>query len=319
MNNFDIQALLQATRPPVAATPRLAAVPTRRVDGASAGCYAVDLDEHAYHRGTAGISSTGLKQLMRSPAHYRAWADTRSDGDTAARRFGRAVHCRVLERPEFDRRHVVWHGVDRRAAGYKEFEQAHAARTILSADEMARVEGCEQALLSDSAFPLAGYLGGADDDGGHRVVEPACTEFTIVWVDDATGVTCKVRLDAVGFDPLIALDLKTCGDARPGAFTRDIVRMNYDLQAAFYMEGLRRYTGREGTFVFAAVEGERPHGVAFYALAPDHDLMLNGARKFRHALDLYARCTATGRWPAYAFGRLIEPEMAPWMVFEPGE
>ena len=89
-----------------------------------------------------------------------------------------------------------------------------------------------------------------------------------------------------------------------------------DLQAAFYMEGLRRYTGREGTFVLVAVESEAPHGVAFYLMAAKDDWMVNGTTKYRYALDRYARCMNEGCWPKYGYERVLSPELAPWMAFE---
>jgi len=120
----------------------------------------------------------------------------------------------------------------------------------------------------------------------------------------------------LGTTPVIALDVKTCGDARPAAFTKDIMNLHYDLQAAFYMEGVRRFMGEEGTFIFVSVEADAPHATAYYALSPRHDLMLNGAKKYRHALNLYAKCKASGNWPAYEYGRVIEPQMLPWMAFD---
>jgi hypothetical protein len=93
------------------------------------------------------------------------------------------------------------------------------------------------------------------------------------------------------------------------------VRLNYDLQAAYYCEGIRRFTGREATFVFGASEADAAHGTRHYILGPEHDLMLNGQRKYRYALDLYARCKAQGHWPAYEQTQPVSPVMEPWMQF----
>ncbi len=287
-----------------------------RIEGATPGCYAIEVSDTEYHNSVPGISSTGLKQLMRSAAHFRAWRDNRHNDSTPARRFGQAVHCKLLEPHTFDSRYTVYRGGSRRGGSYRDFKLRNANRTILSVEEMDRVEGCVSSLLETPGFPLRGYLEGAKDADGEWLVKPARKEFTILWTDEETGVLCKVRLDAIGSDPVIAFDAKTCGDARPADFTREIAGMNYDLQAAYYMEGVRRFFGRDGAFIFGAVEALAPHGALFYVLGPDHDFMANGARKVRHALNLYAKCQSEGRWPAYGFGSVVEPQMLPWMAFE---
>lgn len=291
------------------------AIQQAKLEGITPGCFALQVSDTEYHNHLPGISSTGLKQLMRSPAHFRAWQLGRGSDSTAARRFGQAVHCKLLEPREFDKRYCAYRGGSKRGGGYRDFKLRNSGSTILSLDELERVEGCVEALLSEPGFELKGYLEGAYAPDGSWLVQPAQTEFTIVWTDEETGVQCKVRLDAIMANPLIAFDAKTCGDARPSAFERDIVSMNYDLQAAFYMEAVRRFFGKEGPFIFGAVEALAPHGVVFYVLAPGHDLMRNGARKYRHALNLYAKCQAEGRWPKYGFSSVVEPTMHPWMAF----
>jgi len=285
-----------------------------RKDGATPGCYSLRMSDSDYHQ-AAGVSSTGLKQMMRSPAHYRAWKERRiGSDDTAARRFGRAVHCRILEPLEWDARYVIWRGKDRRGKDYQQFAAAHPTKQVLLSEEFSNIDGCAESLLSSADFPFQGYLDGIHLADGQCVLEPARTEFVIIWVDELTGITCRIKLDAVSPEPLIAVDVKTCGDARPQAFAADIARLHYDLQAAFYLEGVRRFFGSDAPFIFAAVEAEPPHANAFYVLPPAHDFVKNGRRKFRHALDTLAKCEADQRWPAYAQG-LTEPVMTPWMAF----
>lgn len=309
-----LPALLPPAALPVPANDPLANAV--RIEGATPGCYALEIDDETYHGTLPGVSSTTLKKILRSPAHYQAML-REGNTDTAARRFGRAVHCYLLEPQNFDGKFAVWRGGDRKAAGYKAFEAQHQGKGILTADEFARVVGCAEALLAEPNFPLRGFLNGVYDASGACVVPKARTEFTIVWTDEATGLTCKIRTDALRLDTVIAYDVKTTGDARPESFVRELVRNNYDLQAAFYGEGVRRFAGQYPTFVFGAVESEAPHGACHYGLGPDHDLIRNGQRKYRHALDLMARCKAEDRWPGYAFEGIVDPVMEPWMVFRP--
>jgi hypothetical protein len=291
--------------------------------GATPGCFAIrGLDDEKYHRQSSGISSTGLKKLLRSPAHYRAYAEALGDkaqSDTAARRFGRAAHAWLLEPDQFDSKFAVWSAGARRGKAYDEFEAQHAGRTILTKEEMLQVQGCVQALLANDDFPLQSFLHGVPGEGGALLEDPALAEFSIFWTDAETGVACKVRLDAVRLrSPMLAFDLKTTDDAREPAFMRQLMQLDYDLQAAFYVEGLERYTGAGCAFVFGVAEVNAPHASAFYVVGADSELMINGRRKMRHALALKASCDASGCYPGYRAGSVRELQLLPWMVFEPG-
>ena len=312
---MNIAAILRMARRP-APTPELPQT-LEQIPGATPGCYAMVLGDEDYHRKAPGVSSTGLKRLLRSPAHYQAYLQEPKN-DTASQRLGRAIHAWVLEQGTFDERFAVWRGGHRRGKVYEDFAHANSGRTVLSEQEMRQVQGAGHALLNNSAFPMRGFLEGVRDDQGVFQVEPARTEFSIFWTDEETGVQCKVRLDALRLAaPVLALDIKSTDDARPHAFTRQMIQLDYDLQAAFYVEGVRRFTGCECPFLFAAVEVDPPYGVVFYGMSPQHDLMVNGRRKFSHALRLKAQCDRTGQYPGYEISSVLEPQMAPWMAFEP--
>jgi hypothetical protein len=165
---------------------------------------------------------------------------------------------------------------------------------------------------------LRSFLEGVRDSDGSTIEAPAETEFSIFWTDEATNVQCKVRLDALRLGaPVLAFDVKTTDDAREHSFTRQLMQLDYDLQAAFYVEGVRRFTGQACPFLFGAVEDDTPHGSNFFILSPGSDLMQNGRRKMRHALQLTAECERTGAFPGYRSGEIREPQLQPWMVFEP--
>lgn len=81
--------------------------PELRVPGVTTGCYSMAVTDEIYHRKCIGASSSALKKLLRSPAHYRAYKAAK-DQDSPARRFGRAVHAMCLKPETFDENFVVW-------------------------------------------------------------------------------------------------------------------------------------------------------------------------------------------------------------------
>ena len=63
------------------------------------------------YRQREGVSSTDLKHLVKSPAHFRYWKDNPQE-DTPALLFGRAVHKYVLEKDDFFSEFAVAPNVD---------------------------------------------------------------------------------------------------------------------------------------------------------------------------------------------------------------
>lgn len=291
-----------------------------RIEGATPGCYALPfLSDEDYHQRMGGVSSSGLKALLRSPAHYQAYK-RQPNKDTDARRFGRAAHARLLEPLNFSKKFAVWDGGRRQGSDFERFKRKHKGKSFLTLAEMDAVDGCVQSLLDNPDFPLEAFLTGVRNEDGVSLMKPAVTEFSIFWTDERTGVLCKVRLDAArleGEQERLAFDLKTTDDAREESFSRQIAQLHYDLQAAFYVEGIRRFTGRTCPFMFGAVETEDPHGSMFHALGPTSPFMQNGQEKVQYALDLMAKCNRSGDFPAYASRGVREPTMLPWMQFSP--
>ena len=65
------------------------------------------------YREREGVSSSDLKKLIKSPAHFRYWKDNPQE-DTPALLFGRAAHKYVLETYDFYNEFAVAPNVDRR-------------------------------------------------------------------------------------------------------------------------------------------------------------------------------------------------------------
>ncbi len=252
------------------------------IAGHAEGCYALRNSNAAYHADTEHVSTSSLKEILRSPAHYRArLADP---PDSRAMQIGVALHAAVLEPQTLDTAFAVWEGGARRGKEYDAFLKANAGRTVLTPEEMANVLGMREAIFAYELADLPSLL-----CRGER-------ELSIYWRDEESGVKCRARPDC--FLEGVVFDLKKTQDARPDEFAKSVARYGYDFQAAFYLEGLRRFTGREDfTLVLIAVEEASPHGVWLHELTPE--LLTGAQRDVQRALALHARCTRSGVWPVY--------------------
>lgn len=237
-----------------------------------------------YHQGP-GISSTGLKEILKSPAHYRAYIE--EERDTEALMLGRVTHLAVLEPDVYAETVVVPPPCDRRTkegkAAWEHFQATTVGKVIVNSSMALQATQIRDAVRSNA---LAGKLlsGGA-------------AEISAYWIDPRTGVLCKARADYLTATGLI-VDLKTCQNARQKAFTSDVFKYQYHLSAAFYLDGFASVMGRgmKG-FAWIAAEKARPFGVGFYAA--DTEVLTAGRARYLVALERYAECLRTKSWPCY--------------------
>lgn len=134
-------------------------------------------------------------------------------------------------------------------------------------------------------------------------------EQVLVWQDELTGVWCRARLDWLR--PGAIDDYKsTRKSAHPEAVSRGLFGSGWDVQAAFYVRGLKALTGEDATFRFAVQECYRPYALSVVALGPDA-LML-AEKKVRFALELWRDCLERDRWPMYPT-RTAYAGLPPWV------
>lgn len=246
----------------------------------------MSLTNAEYHAHSA-VSKSGLDMVRRSPLHY--WnrylnPDRVIEPPTPAMVLGSALHARVLEPHLFDDEYIVApEGIDRRTKEGKllwaDFEAQAEGRTVLKAEDAAHIEAMAAAV---HRHPAARTI--------LRI--PGQCEQSYFWIDPETGEECKCRPDWHSDDRRLIADVKTTEDASPAGFGRSVIKYRYNVQAAFYQQGL----GAE-QFVFIAVEKKPPYAVAVYATP--QSAIDRGLRDAMEDLRRIATCRAANVWPAY--------------------
>ena len=242
---------------------------------------------HDEYRSVRAVNWHTLREIDKSPRHAR---HAMSGGlpDTPALRFGRAAHVYLLEHETFADRYAIAPDVDRRTkagkAEYEQFTQANAGREILDREDMATLEAMWAAVEESS--------------GRSRLLAmPHEVEHVVRWIDAATGLECKGRVDWVCPTRGILIDLKTTQDASVESFEQDMARFGYAEQLAFYADGLTAAGIPIRQTIIIAVEKSPPFGVALYSIADDS---LDAGRALnRVRLQIWARCSKTNTWPSY--------------------
>lgn len=255
-----------------------------------------------YHSDSYAVSNSGLSDLMKTPFHfYSLHLDPNrpppdKSEDTVARQDGHLAHCTILEPLMFHSRYIVGPEVRRGTKAWEAFEALHPDKEVIKSGQY---ETARAQALSVRRMPDVAELLGRG--------EP---EVSVYWderliIDNDTGETINVRcrcrpdwVHPVNDDSVILADVKTCGDASPYEFAKQIKRMGYHRQDAFYRRGYEKATGKKVlAFVFIAVEMKWPY--ASSAVMVDESDVEDGHHENQRLLQLYVKCLSTNTWPSY--------------------
>ena len=116
-------------------------------------------------------------------------------------------------------------------------------------------------------------------------------EQTVIWRE--AGVWLRCRPDWLANDHRIILDYKTAENAEPEQFSRQIERMGYDFQAAFYS----RSFPKPPAFIFLAQEIEPPYDCSLHGLS--EAAIQIAAFNVERAINIWRGCMIRGKWPGY--------------------
>lgn len=238
------------------------------------------------YRREEGVNQSSLKKILESPAHYQAALKFKLI-PTPAMEMGTALHCRVLDGAgAFERQYVKKpDGLSLATKEGKEWKASLGKKKALSEggkdDAWGSVQGMTAALEQ-----LAWY-----QNTGPEYIKR--NEVSVYW--DWEGVRCKARLDSVLVDEGIVLDLKTTDSVEPELFTKKVVTLGYDFQAAYYAKAAEVAFGKPFKFMFVAVERKAPYTVDIFDVSDA--MMAEGMAKCVAALRLFKTCNDTGEWP----------------------
>lgn len=240
------------------------------------------------------VSITRLKELARSPLHYRFRLD--NPKESAAMSLGTAAHMATLEPMRFGTDIAVWNQraesgslSPRRGKAWEAFQAENAGKLLVSLPEYELAQDIASAVRDHEI--AASYL----RDG--------VPEVSMAWetvLADRSVVPCKGRVDwltEIDCRPHL-VGLKTARDCRPFQFGAAAARYGYHLQWAFYLDGYQQLSGTLPRVIEIVVESEPPHAVVVYEIP--EDVLEQGRDEYLRLLDVLVECERSGRWPGPA-------------------
>lgn len=250
-----------------------------------------DLNETTYHADPA-LSYTGMKHLLKSPAHYRHFMDAPRE-EKKVFDAGHIIHALVLgtslNLAEIPAELLSANG----AASTK------AARDFIA---LARLDGAIPVKTSEIE-PLREI---AEAVLAHReareLFEGGLSEVSLFANDPRTDVPLRGRVDKVaegfGGRPVL-VDLKTTPDADPAEFRRAIANFGYYLQATVYRHlwDTLNPDSKALEFLIVAVSKTKPHLVSIHRMDALYEDL--GGQHMRVAIDRFKAGTESGEWPGF--------------------
>lgn len=272
----------------------------------SPGVY--DIPEDAYHADPCpepSLSSSVAFKIIDESARHASAAHPRLNPKfapkeaTADMEFGKAFHSTLLGKGA---RIAPVDAKDYKPKAAKEARaEARASGLIpILRDRFAILHDMVQATHEQLATHVEGRL--AFTDG-----KP---ERVVVWREG--DVWCRAMVDwTPDQDGRYVDDAKsTAGSARPRNWIRSqLYAMGYDIQAAWYLRGLRAVGRKPVGFRFVIVENYPPFALSVVTLDPA--AMALAERKVERALGIWRECMRTGVWPGYG-QRMAWAEALPW-------
>lgn len=263
-----------------------------------------------YHAHYA-LGSTGLKQLVRSAAHYQEFKLNPPE-QTPQMVLGQLVHCRLLEPETFNDVFVVGEHKIRRGKEYEKCVADNPGKIIITMEQHNKSgKICdafnEQALQNPDL---------------RRLLEGQ-KELAFFWKDPVTGIECKCKPDVLTEHGAI-VDIKTTNDASFDAFQRQVVELQYHLSAAHYLQGVNEVLTKDPTplsitlpkaFVLIAIETTEPYLVAIYYLS--NKAIEMGSVLCEQGLRTYQKALETKVWAGYS-KRLVEMDLPNYYYYRQG-
>jgi len=149
---------------------------------------------------------------------------------------------------------------------------------------------------------------------------PGRNEQAIRWVDPASGVKCRAKIDKLTRSGVV-IDLKTTQDVSVAEFSKSAFNYGYDRQSAFYLRGAARLRDL-GLFDEKLSDGE---GHPFYLICvskavvpecvvfqPSERMVAIGDEANQRDLCRLRDCVDFGVWEPESHGKIVTLDMPPW-------
>lgn len=265
-----------------------------------------------YHADPHSLSSSGARTLLnKTPAEFLEDRNT-PPKPKPQYDFGHAAHRMVLGAGSDIA--VMDPAIHGKTADGKLAQEPKRTTMWKKAEEKFRDAG--KTCITKEQMGIAQVMAGRvwSHPVAAKLLSEGTAEASGYWHDDATGARLRVRFDFLPDRPggrQIVVDYKTAISANPAAFRKSCGDYGYHQQAAWYIDSVPELQiGEDAAFVFLVQMKTPPFLVSVVQLDPDAIEL--GRRLNRKAIDRFAECMTTDKWPGHGDG-IHTVSLPPWV------
>lgn len=249
----------------------------------------LDLDNEAYHALEGYVSSTTLKEMIKSPAHFKAIALDGVKKESTAFNLGSCAHEMILEGddtqfiaiPDFKPQ-----GRLTKKKQVQDFKEHHPGKRFVTLEQKQTLQAMFKKAKSNDLF------------NEYLCAEGNVIEQAYAYLDEKSGIRCKFKPDMWNPGQSWMLDYKTTEDASPWGFRKTIARYHYHISAIHYLVGTKRLFGDVvNKYVFVAQEKSPPYAIGVYVL--EKNALVRAAKQRRELLTRIGKCISKNNFPDY--------------------
>ena len=233
-----------------------------------------------------------VEMITKTPAHVKVLADgTNKKEPSPAMIMGTLMDKALLEPDRFKEGLSHWvkpEGIKLSTKDGIKWKEDHAGLPFISTEENTDIKCMIESIMRHSV--------------GRQLVERSVKQESSFCIDPDTCVMRKCRPDVRMEDNdgrLMLADLKTTfvGGTNAGVWSSHCAKMGYHYQDAYYSDIYRDLVGEAPYFIFMPVERKPPYSTRIFQV--HHEGIQFARERYKHALESFAKCKASGEWPAY--------------------
>lgn len=227
-----------------------------------------------YHANTTHISATQIKEAHKSLKQFHWYRSGKMKKENKPHfSFGNAFELALLDKVGFSESVAIAKDSEWVAKAMAEKEYSNPRNTSIYKAEVSKFEADAIGKYSimdkgpESYEAITHMLESCYQD---KVIQGliANTEYqlSIFWTDDQTGIKLKTRPDICKRKKNVVVNVKTTLDGSPFAFSRELAKYDYPLQAVVEMNGCIQsglMTAVDNYF-WLVVEKEPPYNATIY-------------------------------------------------------
>lgn len=228
------------------------------------------------------VSISRLLHMQTSPADF-IWACENRSTDTKSKALGRLAHTLILEPHKLDSHYIASKYAEYRTNEAKAWRDSQQEKglTIYTENDLATAKACAKSAINNGNF--ADLLERLDTS----------VEGETEWIDEDSGLACHGRYDLVADGEI--WDVKLTKAIEPESFFKEVIKYQYHVKMAWYMDGLNAQGYCVDTAGLMAIRNTAPHISVGYCLPAS--LLEEGRRVYKQLLKKLAECIEMDYWP----------------------